>query len=74
MKRSEIVKTIKDFFYNNDFYNFDDEHADLLLSKLESQGMQPPVYEKKTEIRMMPYNQVWTSSKPVNEWEPEDEQ
>lgn len=44
MKRSEIVKTIKDFFYNNDFYNFDDEHADLLLSKLESQGMQPPQY------------------------------
>jgi hypothetical protein len=49
MKRSEMVKTIKDFFYNNDFYNFDDEHADPLLSKLENAGMQPPpvLYEGK---------------------------
>ena len=72
MKRSEIVKTIKDFFYNNDFYNFDDEHADLLLSKLESQGMLPPAYESYEKIpASFMFEDVYRKIN-VNEWESED--
>jgi hypothetical protein len=72
MKRSEMVERLKDFFVTEDWCNeADDEFATEIIDFLEQQGMQPPVYEKKTEIRMMPHNQVWTSSKPVNEWEKE---
>ena len=70
MKRSEIVKTIKDFFYNNDFYNFDDEHADLLLSKLESQGMLPPPYTFKQKVVNNPTGN--TISVTNYEWEDEE--
>jgi hypothetical protein len=73
MKRSEIVKTIKDFFYNNDFYNFDDEHADLLLSKLESQGMQPPKIEKWRELSGTILGEGLAIKTFEHEWEPEDE-
>lgn len=64
MKRSEMINTIKDFFYDNDFYNFNDEHADLLLDKLERQGMRPPGYKAKAIIGF--YS--------VDDWEPEDEE
>jgi hypothetical protein len=53
MKRSEMVKTIKNFFYDNDFYNFNDEHADLLLDKLESQGMKLPSENDKWKDEML---------------------
>jgi hypothetical protein len=68
MKRSEIVRVliagIPYLFFGLTLFTVMHCAAQEGARKHETQ---PPVYEKKTEIRMMPHNQVWTSSKPVNE-------
>ena len=72
MKRSEMEEKIQQHLLENGGTQAVDIPG--LLKFLVEQGMQPPAYEKKTQIRVMPYNDVWTSKKPVNEWEPEDDQ
>ena len=76
MKRSEMIKHINEFLeegIGKPDYSGKRILASQFLSFLESKGMLPPAYEKKTQIRVMPQNDVWTSKKPVNEWEPENE-
>ena len=73
MKRSEMIKRLQKRFWFGDGEVIADL-ADEIIDFLVDQGMLPPAYEKKTQIRVMPYNDVWTSKKPVNEWEPENDQ
>jgi hypothetical protein len=76
MKRSEMIKALKEDFFDKKTakYHVVDYLAAQIIDFLESQGMQPPAYEKFVEAQGVasPSPDIKLFYKmPVNEWEPE---
>ena len=79
MKRSEILKLIKDHYncYTNGSSSKEeaDKHAESLLDKLEQAGMLPSTITrmKAIEANLNGSAGIFNYAQNINEWESEDE-